>query len=456
VAREATAAAGGLGYPPVRAEALVQTASALDARETGDARAEAEQLYFEALDIAEAERHDELAARIWNRLVHLATASATDRAHAWWRRNEAAVRRLGDNAYEQAKLHYARGEIYYRDGKYTRAADEQKLAIDAIARAPAHRVALSHYYDALAKSVEKLNNLDEAIRLDERALAIATEAFGAGHPHVIKIQSNFGKTLENGGQLDRARSVLEDALKSMPARDRDSHPQAAKLHSNLSDLYYRDGRFDRAAEHGRAALEIYRRTRSPDHLIAEAITTLADVEVRRRNFQDALALFEDALALRRRSLSPDHYQTGVTEGGIAEVLVELERYDEATVHAVEAERIFERGGMRRPEYQSWILTVHGEALVGQRQLRAALPVLERALALYGDRPADPTNQALAMATLARALHELGQDRDRVRALAERAHAIFTARGAMDAHYRDAVARFLDRLPAQPTQPARSK
>jgi tetratricopeptide (TPR) repeat protein len=454
LAREASAAAGGLQYPPVRAEALVQVARAIDARETAAARAEAEQLYFEALDIAEAERHDELAARIWNRLVLSAVGASTERASAWWRRNDAAVRRLGGDAYEQAKLHHMRGEIHYREGKYARAADEQKLAIAAIERVPARRIELSRYYDALAKALEKQNDVPEALRLAERALAIATESFGPGHPNVIKIQSNFARALERGGQHDRARAMLEDALKSLSPRDRESHPNAARLHGHLSELAYRAGRFDRAAEHGRATMEIYQRAKSPDHLIAEAITNLANVEIRRGNFKDALPLYEDVLALRRRSLTPNHFQLGVAEGSLAEVLVELARHDEAMVHVLEAERIFERSEARRPEYMPWILTVHGEALAGQRRFGAAIPVLERALALYGDKADDPTNHALAMGTLARALHAQGQDPDRVRSLAERAHAIFTAQGEMDAHRRVAIARFIEQLPARRAAPAK--
>ena len=88
-----------------------------------------------------------------------------------------------------------------------------------------------------------------------------------------------------------------------------------------------------------------------------------------------------------------------------------------------------------------------QAKTSLEQARAAVPALEQALALFGDSTADPTNHALAMWTLARALQkqEQGKERDRVRSLAERAYAMFAAQGAVDAHNRDAVARFLDRL-----------
>ncbi len=451
IARDASALAKGLGYLPVHAEALAQIARALDGRGTSGARDEAEPLYFEALDTAEAERHDQLASEIWNRLVLLAVRldSGMKQAHAWWQRDAAAVRRVGGNAYEQAKLYHALGEIYYRESEYAKAADEERRAIATIAGAPAHQLELIRYDDGLARSLERQDHLDEALRLHERALATATEALGVGHPNVIKLQLNYGYALSKRGQFDRARSVLEDALEKLPARYRDSHPDAGRIHGLLSQVDYDVGLLDSAAGHARARLAIYERALPPGHvLFAEAYTNLANVESKRRNFHDALAMYQDALALDRRHYGDDHYHTGVDEGNVAEMLLELERYDEAMTHLVEAERIFQHNSGRERETQAWMLTVRGELLAGQGQLGAAIPVLEQALKLFDDNVADPGNRVLVMWTLARALHGLGRDADRVRSLAEGAHAMFVAQGVVGAHNRDVVARFLDRLPAR--------
>jgi tetratricopeptide (TPR) repeat protein len=446
IAREASALAGGMGYPPVHAEALAQTARAAYARGTAEARGEAERLYFEALDRAEAARHDELAAQIWHLLVLRAVDANGEQALAWWRRNEAAVRRLGDHPYEEAKLHHVRGRLYYAESRYAEAADAQRRAIAAIERAPAHRLELSRYYDALANALAPLDQLDEAIGLHERALAIAAEALGAGHPNIVMQKANLGQALVWRGRLERATSVLEEALASLGARDREAHPLAARLHAHLSKRYYRGGVLDRAVEHARTSLEIHRRARSPDALIAEALVNLGDAEFKRGSFDGARAEYERALALQRGELPGDHYLIGVTEGNLAEALYELGRYAEAMPHLLEAERIFERVVSRKN--LAWILTVRGALLTGQRQPAAAIPVLERALGLFDEHEVDPTNQVQAIWTLARALHELGRDGERVRSLAERAQAIYAAQGASSAHKRDAVARFIDGLPAR--------
>jgi tetratricopeptide (TPR) repeat protein len=174
---------------------------------------------------------------------------------------------------------------------------------------------------------------------------------------------------------------------------------------------------------------------------------LANVEQKRRNFTSALALYEAVLALRH-SERGDHYMTGVTEGAIAETLLELERFDEAMHHLEEAERTFQDGSGRERAIQAWILTVRGEILAGKRQFGAAVPVLEQALTLYREDPAEATNHGLAMWTLARALNEQGRDADRVRALAERARMLFAGQDVTNAHPREMVTRFLERLPAR--------
>jgi len=113
-------------------------------------------------------------------------------------------------------------------------------------------------------------------------------------------------------------------------------------------------------------------------------------------------------------------------------------------HVREAERILLRPANGR--FHAWILTVHGEVLVGQRQWGEAKSVLERALALFDQAP-DPSNQAIAMWMLARALRGQGNELGRVRRLAEAADGLFAKLSAAEARNRDAVQKFLSELSA---------
>jgi serine/threonine protein kinase/tetratricopeptide (TPR) repeat protein len=446
IARQADAATQHLKYPPLRAEVLAQIARALHGRSTKDARDEAQRLYFEALDIAEAERHDALAAAIWGRLVRLTIQmdAGTEQAHAWWRRYEAAVRRIGDSPYDRAKLHNLLGQIYLHESKYADAADEANHAITAISSAPEQRVELSRYYGDLANALLCQGRVDDAIGMYETALKLATDALGQAHPLAIRVQMNYGNALGRAGQRTRAVSVLEAALANLAATHRDSHLDAGKLHAFLSDLSLLEGRLDDAAAHGHDSLQIYLRAGAPDSLRAEAYDNLGAVEQARSNFKDALALYEKALMLRQRNLSSDHYQIALEEGYIAESLLRLSRYGEAMAHVREAERIFGRAQAPDRADQGWLQAVRGEVLLGQRQLDAAVDVLQRALLLI-DHASAPRHAANATWALTRALYGLGKDPGRVRELAERARALFATLGTREARNHEAVIQFIQRV-----------
>jgi tetratricopeptide (TPR) repeat protein len=455
IAREASTATEHLGYPPVHAEALVQVARALGERSTSETRQEAQRLYFDALAIAEAERHDQLTVEIWTQLVRLAARMDSNmaQAHQWWgqayawsRRNAPMLRLPGDDVDNQAELHYLLGEVYYRDSEYAKAVGEERRAIAAITQSPAHALELSQYDDALARALERMDVLDEAMQLHQRALTIAAEILGSGHPRVTRLEISHGWALKKRRRNGEARAVLQAALERMAPQARDSHPDAARIHGFLSELECVEGQLDRAAEHARAALNIYERTLSSDHArVADAYMSLADVEFMRRNFGGALGLYQRALGLRRRSLGDDHYQVGVAEVNVAETLLHRGRNDDAALHLKEAERILAHSSGRERGVQAWVLTVRGELLVEQRRFAAAIPVLEHALESFGDGSTELTNYGVAIWTLARALRESGMDRTRVRSLAERAHTIFVGLGQVGTHDADAVAEFLAQL-----------
>jgi tetratricopeptide (TPR) repeat protein len=345
----------------------------------------------------------------------------------------------------QAELRYLLGDIYFRESEYAKAAAEERRAIAAISHVRPYPLELSRFSAALAQSLERMGAIEEAMQLHERALAIASETLGVDHPRVLTLKLNYGRALKNRGRRDEARIVLEQVLRGMSPRYVESHPDAAKAHGYLSELEFAEGHLERAANHARGSLRIYERSLSPDHAsVAEAYTNLANVELMRRRFADALSLYQQALEIRRRHFGDGHYQVGLAEGSVAETLLALGRYEDATAHLVVCERILRQGSGREAANEAWILTVRGEILVGQHQFAAAVPVLERALVLFGGDPVDRMNYALALYTLACALLELGVDLKRVRSLAERAHDLFVEFGSAAIHERDAAERFLAR------------
>ena len=456
IADEACARARLVGDRAVLAEALVQVARALDGRQTASARREAERRYHEALEIAADTGQAELAAGVWNRLVLLAIDmdSGTQQARQSWACNAVAVSRLDrasccDAVYHDARLHHLLCEIYYREGKYGDAERAARQALAAIA-GPAEltteqqrnrRRERSRYEDALAKSLEAQGKLGEALELHATALGVAESALGASHPDVIKLRMNLGLAQKKLGRLDAARVTLHGALADMRDACRNFSLDAGMLHSCLSDLYYETCELDDASLHAHLAQQIYDRVEAPDHRRAEACIAVGNAELKRKNFTEALTSYQRARELRQPNLCGDHYQMGINEGSLAEALVGLQRYDAALVHVCEARRILALDPAQLAACQGWILAVHGEVLVGQNQPRAAIPLLEQALAWFAEAP-DRHNEAMAAWALARALQAVGEDADRLRSLADRARALFTSLGGAEADNLAAVERFL--------------
>lgn len=359
LARGARAAADHLGYAPVRAEALVQIARALDGQQTATARGEAEALYFDALEIARAVGHDPLVAVIWRRLVVLAirmdpgTRLARDRM----KNLEEAVARLGACACARAMLHHLRGEIHYRDGHYADAADESKRAIEESAGAPDQQAARIGYHQALAKSLEPQGHIDQAIGLYEQARQMirgAAEGAGISLLDRVELHMNHGLALKRSGDLEGARAELKAAQAKLPRARAGASLTAGVLATFLSDLDYQAGNAAEALMHGREALEIYVHIGAPKHRLAEAYTNIGNAELKRKNAREALVAYQTALALRRPHLDNAHFQVGVNHGSLAETLIALAQHDAAAPHLDEAERILTRVAACPGEVGDWL------------------------------------------------------------------------------------------------------
>lgn len=353
--------------------ALVQKARAFDGRQTAAARIEAEDLYHQALDLADADGDALHVAVIWRRLALLAVRMDSEMAEALARceNHAAAVARLPVDHLERSRNDHLYCEIHYRKARYSDAERHAKQAVDALASTPEQERALppnqqldlSRYRVALAKSLEAQGRIEEAITTYELAKASAGGPLGLSHADMVTLLMNYGLALKKQGKLRHARTVLETALRSLPPELGPTLDRGI-IHTFLSDLSYTEpGKADEAAHHGHEARKIYEAIGAPDHRKAEACTNIGNAEMKRKAFGAARAWYEKALHLRRASLDADHYQLGVNEGSLAEALVGLESYEEAKPHVKEARRILEDRSFN-PEARQWILAVHARVLDG--------------------------------------------------------------------------------------------
>ncbi len=447
VAEEQRRTAEALPYPPLRAEALFHVGLALAARGTSDHAAQAEAMYLDAIDIAESVHHDQLAAEIWHRLVLLAHEwdSSMERGHAWSRREQAAVRRIGDPAQARAQALHALGTLHWKDGNHAAAAEQYRQAITLLeAVQPQSPLSASYYHD-WANSEYERGDYTAALTLFERALSMAIDRHGSMHPKVARLQRDFARMLLDIEELGRARALLQAALTTWQQVHHGEHLQAGLIHLTLSEVEAHAGNFDQARAHAQEGLRVCDRALAPDHRRrAEPHHYLGIIELRQGNFEAARQAFESALVIRRRHLGDKHPLTGWTRYYLAESLLGLARYDDALVQCDMAQAVTAEGASMPADFRTMLLGARGRALLGRGNTESAVEALEQAAAQFRENRGFPWERAATLWALARALQVSGKaGHTRPLELAEEARAIYAARWSADVRTQDAITAWLD-------------
>jgi serine/threonine protein kinase/tetratricopeptide (TPR) repeat protein len=432
VAEEQHRTAEALPYPPLRAEALFHVGLALAARGTSGYAAQAEVMYLDAIDIAESVHHDQLAAEIWHRLVLLAHEydPSMARGHAWSRREQAAVRRIGDPAQARAEALHAGGMLHWKDGDHAAAIERYRQAITLLEAVQPQSPLLASYYHDWANGEYGRGDYVVARTLFERALGMAIDQRGPVHPKVARLQRDFARLLLDFEELDRARALLQTALTTWQQVHHGAHLHAGLSHLTLSEVEAHAGNFYQARAHMQEGRRILDHALPPDHgHRAEPHKYLGIIELRQGNFEAASQAFEDALVIQRRHLGDKHVATGWTRYYLAESLVGLERYDDALAQCDMAQAVTAEGAAMPVDFRAMLLGVRGRALLGGGHAELAVEALEQAAALFRENQGLPWERAATLWALARALQLSGEHTHmRPLELAREARAIYAARG----------------------------
>ncbi len=420
----------------------------------------AEDDLYDALWAAEDGRDDRGAAEAWNELVWLDGyhRMAFERAERSAAHARAAIERAGgDPRLEAVRLRNV-GWTAARRG-------EPKIAIDRFEEALAElqRVGANESRDALllrndlGGALAQLGRWEDAMAAFE-AVRRTTEAWlGPDHPDLAVALNNIGSAQRTLGDLTAARATFErvigiferahgaddlavgrallnlgtvqadmgeeaDALASFSRAERiiagaggPRHPDLARAWKGSGGVAYATGDLELARERFAAALELERDVLGADHpSTSVSATNLAAVLVDLDRPKDAIPLLEDALARMSARLGADHPDLLVLHDhlGFAEQQVgELERAAEHFHRAIAIGEATDSPSL------SMALLQLGRLELARDDPRAAVPVLERALALreaLADH--DPVLLGETRWALARALATTGA-RSRARTLA---------------------------------------
>jgi tetratricopeptide (TPR) repeat protein len=202
-------------------------------------------------------------------------------------------------------------------------------------------------------AASRLNNLatahftagayDEALRLNEAALAIRVELLGDEHPDVARGLNNLALTHDAMGSYADAVALHQRALGIRERTLGPEHLEVAESLNNLAATHHRAKANAAAKPLYARALAIRERTLGPDDLtLATSLTNLALIEMDAGRPAEARPLLERVVAVHERALGPDDHNLAPGLVNLAELHRSLGDDESARRLLERAVRIHER------------------------------------------------------------------------------------------------------------------
>ena len=416
------------GYEPLKAEALYRRGIARQgAAKSGPAEA----------DLREAYR---LAARHHHsRIERLAAASLTivignslsrnDAGEQWGFVALALAQRAGVEPEAEAEAHYGLGAVSHVGQDFARSREHFERSIE-ILEPLSHGSAsemLGKTLTVLARTLIRQGEVDEAVTLARRGLALVRARLGPLHPDVADSMNTLGIALAEAGRYAEARKQELQALAVVEEGMGPNHPRVGYALGQLGKSLQQAGHFQEALRYHERALAIFLATEGEKSVeVASVLTDMAMNHGSERRFGECLSCLERAYAIQLELLGPDHIDLAFTLGGMGSVLGEVGEFDRSVELLERAIEITQRVyGERHPEVADFmvvlvnVLVTYDENERGLEVLQQAMSILEETVA-----PNSPKmGEALDM--LADLRLRLG-DIDEARVIAERALEIMDA------------------------------
>ncbi len=256
----------------------------------------------------------------------------------------------------------------------------------------------------------------QAERLYDRAMA-ALERMGGDLRLEARLRASHGSVLRHAGKLGQAQAELERAIQIDEGRG--DRVRSSLALGSLANVYADQGDLDAAVRCYERALPVLEQALGANNPnVAMQLENMADIQLRRRDFEAAFATAGRAGAAfdvthAKGALSSEG--TRVTQG---EALLELRRYSEA-LPLFQASLSAQQGDSVAPNrLGATVLVDLGRAHVLLHDPVRALPLFERALASPAGLEVD--DLVNARFGLARALTDLGRTPGRAASLTREA------------------------------------
>jgi serine/threonine protein kinase/tetratricopeptide (TPR) repeat protein len=419
LAKHALARAQALHYRPIEAEAELQVSNLEGAH--GDHRAAA-QAAHRAFVAAIAGHHEEIVGWAAAKLVDsLGDYQARyEEADQWAEVVRASLERLPGSDELRGAFYMSLAELRKDEGRYDDALEGGKIALEVQTRAfgeADHRVA--HAYALLGSIYAYRRQYTDALKNAERGRAILERALGADHPDLHLVWNTMSAIHAEVGQLDLALGEEERAI-ALVERAAPNHPNVAWLEGNMGLYLFLLGRAREALPHAERAVAL---ATSADE-VSRTLWQLGDVQLALGQVEAALRSDRQALANAERTLGPQHFYCAEAMTAIGNVYLRTHKLDEALSYFERAKTVYDKSKdpAARPESVSTLLGI-GQVYLTRQRPANALPMLEQAVSIRKDEPADGAELGQARFLFAQALWATGERK--------RAHELATAAAMAD-------------------------
>jgi non-specific serine/threonine protein kinase/serine/threonine-protein kinase len=233
---------------------------------------------------------------------------------------------------------------------------------------------------ALANRYRDLGLFDEAMPLQESALATRRRVLGEEHPDTLVSLGNMGRQLESQGKLAEAELCFREALEKFRRVLGEEHPDTLVLVNNMGTLLWSEGKLAEAEPYYFEALEKNRRVRGEDHPeTLVAINSMGVLLWTQGKLAEAEPYLREALQKRRRLLGEEHPNTLNSINNMGFLLKAQGKLLEAEPYLREALEKFRR--VLGEEHPTTLIAIDntGSLLRDQGKLAEAEPYLREAL-----------------------------------------------------------------------------
>jgi serine/threonine protein kinase len=180
----------------------------------------------------------------------------------------------------------------------------------------------------------------ESLLLREKAYQKIREKLGADHPDTLDALASLATDYGATGRLQEAISLLESVVEKRQLITGVTHPDTIRAVNNLANAYLDDGRTAPAVSMLEKAFAVAQEKLGPDHpLTLQTQNNLARAFAEAGRSLDAMRMAEDHLQRRRAKSGINHPATLMAINNLASIYCVVGKFDDAEVLLEESLRL---------------------------------------------------------------------------------------------------------------------